>query len=203
MAGNSERSAMAELTDRAAGGDALAIDELLDRYLPSVRAYLRLRAGRLLLDKESASDLAQSVCRVVLENIGRFQYDHEDGFRRWLFLTAERKVLDRYAYYTAQKRTPDAAPAGERDIEATLSSYATLHTPSRAAVAREELARLELAIGKLPEEMREVIILAKIVGLSRVAIADELGKSEGAVRMILHRGLARLADDIARESEET
>jgi RNA polymerase sigma factor (sigma-70 family) len=112
-------------------------------------------------------------------------------------------VLDRYAYYTAQKRTPDAAPAGERDIEATLSSYATLHTPSRAAVAREELARLELAIGKLPEEMREVIILAKIVGLSRTAIADELSKSEGAVRMILHRGLARLADDMAREGEET
>lgn len=199
MADNSNRPTMAELVDHASTGDSLAIDELLDRYLPSVRAYLRLRAGRLLLDKESASDLAQSVCRVVLENMGRFQYDDEDGFRRWLFMTAERKVLDRHDYYTAQKRSPAAGV--ERDLEATLSAYATLHTPSQAAMAQEELARLERAIGRLPEDMREVVILAKIVGLSRAAIAEELGKSEGAVRMVLHRALARLADDMAREGE--
>ena len=190
-----------KLVGEAAEGDALAIDELLDRYLPSVRAYLRLRAGRLLLDRESVSDLAQSVCRVVLQNIGRFQYDHEDGFRRWLFATAERKILDRHDYYTAQKRAPEA----ERNREAvsTLSAYSSLHSPSRAAIATEELAELEQAMAQLPEEMREVLILAKIVGLSRAAIAEELGKGEGAVRMTLHRALARLADLMASTGTRT
>ncbi|TAH38030.1 MAG: sigma-70 family RNA polymerase sigma factor [Planctomycetota bacterium] len=187
-----------ELVERAASGDDVAIEELLQRYLPRVRAYLRVRAGRLLLDKESASDLAQSVCRAVLEHADLFHYGHEDGFRRWLFKTAERKVVDRYAYYTAQKRTPEAGrTVPDVDIDATLSVYAGLHTPSRDAVAREELARLERAIERLPEEMQEVVILAKIAGLSRDGIAAELGKSEGAVRMTLHRALARLADSMA------
>ncbi len=58
--------------------------------------------------------------------------------------------------------------------------------------------RLEAAIAALPEDMQEIVILAKIVGLSRKAIAEEVGRTEGAVRMTLHRGLARLADHLAR-----
>jgi RNA polymerase sigma-70 factor (ECF subfamily) len=197
MVENRESGDMAALVAQAGGGDELAIDTLLERYLPSVRAYLRLRAGRRLLDKESASDLAQSVCRDILENLHRFEYDGEDGFRRWLFKTAERKVLDRHAHHAARKRTPEHGGV-EVDLSATLACYASLHTPSRAAIAREELARLESALTALPEDMREVLILARIVGLSRAAIASEVGKTEGAVRMILHRGLARLADHMAR-----
>lgn len=187
-----------DLVESAVGGDRVAIDVLLDRYLPSVQSYLRLRAGRLLLDRESASDLAQSVCRVVLENMDRFRYDGEDGFRRWLFATAERKVLDRYDYYTAQRRSPDAEDGSPAEEHARPDA----DSPSRAVVAQEELAQLEQAIALLPEEMQEVLILAKIVGLSRAAIAEELGKSEGAVRMVLHRAMARLADTIVRQGEE-
>jgi len=189
-----DRTEQARWVEQASAGDPQAIQSLLGRYLPSVRAYLRLRAGRALLDKESASDLAQSVCRDVLENFGRFQYDGEDGFRRWLFKTAQRKILDRHAYYKAGKR--DAA-AMDRDAEMTLLCYRGLASPSRDAIAREELARVEAAIEALPDEMREVVVLAKIVGLSRAAIADEIGKSEGAVRMILHRALAQLSDKLA------
>lgn len=181
-----------ELVEQAATGSASAVDALLARHLPGVRAYLRLRAGPQLLAKESASDLAQSVCRDVLENVDRFRYDGEDGFRRWLFKTAERKVLDRYAHWAAKKR--EATPEG---LDATLSHYGDLHTPSRNAIAREELQRVEAAIDALPPAMREVFILAKVVGLSRRAIADELGKNEGAVRTTLHRALARVSDRLA------
>ena len=199
MTDNSDQRETKALVSEASQGNPLAIDELLGRYLPSVRAYLRLRAGQNLLDKESVSDLAQSVCRDVLEHMDRFQYDHEDGFRRWLFKTAERKVLDRHDYYTAKKRTPVDEHTRERDFQATLESYGSLHTPSRAAQAREELSRFEEAVSSLPAEQQEVIILAKIVGLSRAAIAEHTGKSEGAVRMILPRALARIADIMVRE----
>ncbi len=193
-----------ELVEQASAGHAPAVDQLLHRFLPSVRAYLRLRAGRGLLDKESASDLAQSVCRDVLENLDRFRYDGEDGFRRWLFKTAQRKVLDRHAFYAAKKRAAEVAPAGAEDLNAALACYGNLHTPSRDAAAREELARVEDAIQTLPDEVREVVILSRVVGLSRRAVAQEVGKTEGAVRMMLHRGLARLADRLAEpESPES
>ena len=45
----------------------------------------------------------------------------------------------------------------------------------------------------MPEEYREVITLAHLVGLSRAEIALQMGKSEGAVRVLLHRALARMS----------
>ena len=191
-----------DLVEQASAGHAPAVDTLLHRFLPSVRAYLRLRAGRGLLDKESASDLAQSVCRDVLENLDRFRYDGEDGFKRWLFKTAQRKVLDRHAYYAAKKRAAELPPAAAPDLDAALACYGNVHTPSRDAIAREELGRVETAIEALPEDMREVVILSRVVGLSRRAVAEEVGKTEGAVRMILHRALARLGDRLADLSAE-
>lgn len=189
-------STLEQIVREASAGDALAVDDLLQQYLPSVRAYLRVRAGKLLLDKESASDLAQSVCRDVLENLARFRYDGEDGFRRWLFKTAQRKIRDRYEYYRAAKRQPPGRRA--EALCDSLACYGDLPTPSRHAMAREELERVEEALSHLPAEQQEVVILAKLVGLSRQAIAEELGKTEGAVRMLLHRALARLGDRLAR-----
>lgn len=186
-----------QLVNEASAGDKLAVDALLHRYLPRIRAFLRLRAGAVL-DKESVSDLAQSVCRDVLENLERFRYDGEDGFRRWLFKTAQRKIFDRYAFYAAARR--DGEREASSDPAQTLACYASLLTPSREAIAREELERIEDALATLPEDQREVIILAKIVGLSRTAIAEEMGKNAGAVRMLLHRGLARLAERLTAGS---
>ena len=49
------------------------------------------------------------------------------------------------------------------------------------------------AFAQLPEDYREVITLSRVVGLSHGQIASQLGKSEGAVRVLLHRALARLS----------
>ena len=61
-------------------------------------------------------------------------------------------------------------------------------------VRAEEVERFERAFEELSEEHREVISLAHLVGLSRAEIAVELDKTEVAVRSLLYRGLARLAE---------
>ena len=191
---------LARLVADAAAGKGVAVTALLQNYLPQVRAYLRLRAGRMLLDKESVSDLAQSVCRDVIENLGRFRYDGEDGFRRWLFTTAQRKIADRYEHHlAARRRAPPAPDQRAADLQATLSCYRSFLTPSRHAMAREELERVERAIAALPPAQQEVVLLAKVAGLSRRAIGLELGRSEEAVRMLLHRALARISDVLAED----
>jgi len=184
---------------RASQGDAPALDILLERYLPGLRAYVRLRAGPRLLEKESSSDLVQSVCRDILENEKRFQFEGETGFRRWLFKTAQRKIADRYEFYGAKKRDMarekrPAARASAAGDEALLECYRSFYTPSHQAMAREELARVEQAFSSLPEDQREVIVQAKIMGLTRSEIAESLGKTEGAVRTLLYRALARLSE---------
>ena len=175
--------------------DPAAVEDLFQRYLPRVRAYLRLRAGSVVLARESASDLAQSVCRDVLQHMDRYQYNGEDGFRRWLFKTAQRKIADRYDYYQAQRRTADREDA--KDLSDTVAVYGSPFTPSHHAIARERLQQLEAAIEGLPELEREMFVQCKVMGLSRASVAAEHGLSEGAVRMRLHRALARLAEAIA------
>ena len=52
---------------------------------------------------------------------------------------------------------------------------------------------MEAALDRIREDYREIILLARVTGLSHREIAEKLGKSEGAVRMLLHRALGRLA----------
>lgn len=189
------------LTDAAAAGDRGAIEALLERFLPDVRAFVRLRAGPALRARESNSDLVQSVCREILEHAERFQHPSEGAFRHWLFTTAQRKLHHRHEYWMAQKRGAvaevpidpggDASSAG--DVPDLMSRYRRFSTPSGAASLREEVERVEAAFDQLSEEHREVITLAHLTGLSRAEIAERMGRSEGAVRVLLHRALARLS----------
>ncbi|MCA8973402.1 MAG: sigma-70 family RNA polymerase sigma factor [Planctomycetes bacterium] len=178
--------------------DELDTDELLRRFLPGLRGFLRLRAGRLLLEKESCSDLAQSVCRDVLENVGKLQLDGEESFRRWLYTTAARKIADRYEYYLAGRRNVNReADRHTGDDARTLEAYAGFYSPSQHAAAREELLRVEDAFARLRSEEQDVVLMAKMMGLSRQQIAAETGRSEAAVRKQLSRALARLTDMLA------
>lgn len=182
------------LTQAAAAGDREALDGLLEHHLPALRAYVRLRAGALVRDREASSDLVQSVCREVLEHADAFRYPTDAAFRRWLFTTALRKIMDRRKFHLAEKRDVgrDLPLGGEGAEIAVLAAYGKLATPSRNAILKEELNRIESAMDQLSEEQREVVSLAHVVGLSRSQIADQTGKTEGSVRMLLHRGMARL-----------
>ena len=188
--------------DRAAQGDAQAVEALLGHYAPGLRAYVRLNAGGVVLAQEESMDIVQSACREVLEHIEKFRYSGEGAFKHWLYTTAIRKIRDKHKFYRADKRdvlrnkpAQEASQSADTpgDAAQLLASYGTLSTPSGRVATREEIARIEGAFAALSEEHREVILLARIVGLSHAEIAERTNKSEGATRMLLHRALARLA----------
>jgi RNA polymerase sigma factor (sigma-70 family) len=174
------------------------IDDLLAEHVPALRAFVRLRMGPTLRAKESASDLVQSVCREILENRERYRFQGDDNFKRWLFTTALRVVKNKARYWQREKRDAvrEARRGGSSASHGGASfsdCYRSLITPSRDALAREEVDRFERAFETLTEEQREVISLARIVGLSHKEIAQHVGKSEAATRQALHRALAALA----------
>jgi RNA polymerase sigma-70 factor (ECF subfamily) len=190
-----------ELVDAASEGDVAAVEELIALHLPRLRAFIRLRAGAPLRARESASDLIQSTCREILENVDRFQYGGEANFRYWLFTTAQRKIADRLEYYKAAKRNVEReVPLEARSKQDALLAdcYSQIASPSEQAVANELRDRMEAAFGKLNAEQREVILLAKVVGLSRSEIAEKMGRSVGAIRMLLSRSLSLLASSLDR-----
>src|SRR5262245_11640957 len=93
-----------QLVARATAGDSTSLDVLLLRYLPRLRAFVRVHSSQLVRQQESCSDLVRSVCGEVLQGAEKFEYRGEGPFRAWLFRTALNKILERTRSMTQQKR---------------------------------------------------------------------------------------------------
>ncbi len=180
----------------ASQGTVGAVDELLARYLPGLRAYVRRRAGRLIHARESSSDVVQSVCREVLERLAdqRFEYRGEEAFRRWLYQAAVLKMRDRRRFWLAERRDagrevspPDGSGAPGPAV------FRASGTPSQEAGRREDVERVRAALRELPPNYRRVIELAQLEGRPHREVAAELGITEAHSRVLLSRALARLA----------
>lgn len=192
------------LLRRLSEGDPDAAARLLHAHLPGLRAYVRLHSDAVLRAKESSMDLVQDVCVEILAHLDRFRYPSENAFKHWLYATALREVRRRYEFHTAQKRdaarelrlSSDAsrAASGAHFASPDVSAcYARLATPSQQLASREECERIERAFDELPEDYREVLLQARLLRASPAEIAEQLGRSPGAVRTLLYRAQARLA----------
>lgn len=186
----------AELIARAARGDGEAVELLIEQHLPALRAFVRAHMGARLRARESTSDVVQSICRELLTRQERFQHPAPDAFRAWLFTTARRKLSNRVRGLERQKRDAAREVAGDLRESALAElggAYARISSPSGQVLRAEEVERLEAALDQLTPDHREVLTLAHLVGLSRAEIGREMGKTEEAVRQLLHRATAKLA----------
>lgn len=175
------------LVQQASRGSREAKDAILMRYLPEIRAFIRLRTSPKIRARESCSDLVQSVCVEVLNDIDAFEYRSEGQFRKWLYMTALRKVLDREKHYGRHKR--------DVSLEVPLvdeKQNATDSTPSHAAIRNEEQERLERAFDQLPEDHRVVISLVSYLDLTYPEVGEIMKRSPDACRVLHNRALARL-----------
>ncbi|MSR48385.1 MAG: sigma-70 family RNA polymerase sigma factor [Planctomycetes bacterium] len=184
-----------DLMEPASQGDADVVGALLVRELPKLRAFVRLRMNPGLRAREESADLVSSICREILEHAERFQHQGSENFRRWLFTTAIRLLRNKAKFWNRDRRAArsERLPGGDADAEMAAACRSLL-TPSRDASAHEQLDRLERAFEQLPEEHREVIALARVLGLSHKEVAEQMGRSELATRSLLHRALAGLAE---------
>lgn len=192
-----------ELTRRVAAGDSEAKGLLLEPYLGALRAYIRLQAGPRLRAQESVSDLVQSVCREVLADLESVALRDEPFLRRWLFTTAERKLIDRTRRYGAEKRGGAYGRLPHRSWSeldpVAVASYKQLCGPIDDVIAAETQARIENAMRELPPDQQRVILLTRIQGMPHAEVAALLSRSEGAMRVLLSRALARLAKMLDRD----
>ena len=186
------------LVRAAAQNGRRAIESLLVRHLPTLRGWIRLRMGASLRTRETADDLVQSVAREVLADLSRFEWRGEAAFRHWLYGQAQTKLAERARFVLRAKRDPSREERDHDEAGATLDCYRSLCTPSAALAASEAIARLEAAFDALPADQKEAITLQRLCGMSYPELARQLGRSEGAVRNLVYRGLARLALNLDR-----
>lgn len=144
---------------------------------PALLRYLRV------VSPAYAEDIAAETWVQVIRGLPRFTGD-ESAWRAWLFTTARRRMLD-------QVRTRKRHPAEPLD---ELHAADVPHSPDAAQTAMDNLAT-ESALAvltKLPEQQAEVILLRVVAGLDTDMVANMLGKSPGAIRVLAHRGLRKL-----------
>jgi len=160
--------------------DAEAFGVLYDRYCDQIFRFVYYR----LNDREAAEDLTAEVFFKALRAIDSYR-PSVAAFSTWLYRIAANAVIDH-----------------ARVRRVTLSLDAAMDVTDRAApvddqaINRVEAARMWEVIDSLTEAQRTAVGLRYGRDLPITAIAEQMGRSEGAVKLLLNRGLAAVRDQI-------
>jgi RNA polymerase sigma-70 factor (ECF subfamily) len=167
-----------EVLVAAQHGDAEAFAVLWRELQPAVLRYLRVAAPT------AAEDLAADTWVSVIRGLGRFQGD-EQRFRGWVFTAARHRAVD---WHRQANRQPTATFPVE-----LLADRAAPDDPATEALELQSTRTALALIAELPRDQAEVVALRVLGGLDVAEVARILGKRPGAVRVLAHRGLRRLA----------
>ena len=172
----------------AAPPDPAALDRLYARYAPRLLSYIRLKVGRRLREKLESRDILQATLLKSYQHLGGFRGDDGRALMAWLARIADREIADRVDFHGRQRREA----AAEAPIEEQPEMAAQVRSALSQAIVNERAGQLEAAIASLSDAHREIILLRKFEDLTFPEIADRLGKSEDACRMLFARAMTAL-----------
>ena len=175
----------------AARRDPTQFEALYRRYVAQIYSF----AVYELADHHAAEDLTEQVFLQALAGLPRFRWGGGDAgagsFRAWLFRIARNLVSNERR---RRRRHPLAVLDEALDIPAP-------DDPAHATVTRDDAARAWRAVARLPGDRRSAVILRFVEEMPVAEIAAVLGRSEGAVRVLLHRALRSVAHELRDPAE--
>jgi RNA polymerase sigma-70 factor (ECF subfamily) len=187
-----------QLLLQARAGDASALGRLLEQYRNYLGLLARLQVGRRLQGKVDPSDLVQETFLAAHRKFGQFRGPTEADLAGWLrqILASRLAKLMRH-YYGTQRRDIRLERELANDLDESSRALdiglpAPHSTPSQRAARREQAVLLADALGQLPEDYREVIILRHFQGARFPEIAAGMGRSVEAVKKLWTRALGQL-----------
>jgi len=165
---------------RLKGGDDLALNEIMDRWQRRVTSFLLRMVGQDAV----ALDLAQETFVRVYQGCDR--YRPTGNFSTWLFAIAANLARQHLRW---QRRHPTVSMDAEPEDGLSLSEKLTAHgdSPDEGAVRREKAGIVKKAIGELPSDLREAVILFEYEDMSYAEISGVVGCSSKAVETRLYR----------------
>jgi RNA polymerase sigma-70 factor (ECF subfamily) len=179
------------LAERSRRGDRAAFEQLVRRTarLVYARQYLETR------DPHRAEDLTQETFLLAWRSIG--QLSDPGGFRAWLLSIARSAATDAYRRESRKKRSF----GGRREDYSAAAD--TVHDPSpppdASAQLEESRRRVAGALKALPEEYGLPLTLRYIAGADYETIGRQLGLTNGSLRGLLSRGMAKLREKLKGE----
>jgi RNA polymerase sigma-70 factor (ECF subfamily) len=183
------------LLERLRGGEREVFGTLVRRYERELFGYLR----RYLGDDDLADDVFQNTFVQVYSKIK--QYEPGRPARPWLYAIATNQAIDalRRRNRRADHRADAAATADEDGVPRPLFELLPAQSdgPPEAADRSEQRELVRAAVDRLPELLRQVVLLAYFQGLKYRDAAEVLGIPVGTVKSRLHAALARLTEEWA------
>lgn len=177
---------------RAAQADPGRFEALYRKYLAPVYSFAYCE----LHDHHEAEDVTERTFLAALDALPRFregapedpQNPEASTFRVWLFQIARNAVANE----RRRRRRRPTAP-----LEAAAGVAAGVDVAARAEAWVDGSAAWA-AVDRLPDDRRRAVILRFVEEMSTSQIAGIMGRSEGAVRVLLHRALRAVARDLER-----
>jgi len=182
----------AELLTRYAQGDEAAFQEIVSRYKNGLYTFLK----RFLNHHDLIEDVFQETFLQLFTS--RDSFDKSRPLRPWLFTIAANKAKDalRKQQRKAAVSIGPLAEAQEMSFDELLNTLISDRTVPYDYLERDETAgRVRQVIVKMPENLREILILAYFNRFSYKQIAEILGIPIGTVKSRLHTAVGRFAKD--------
>lgn len=182
----------------ARGGSGPALGQLLELYRNYLALMARLQVGRRLQGKVDSADLVQETFLEAHRDFGDFRGRTEAELLAWLRRILAANLANQVRRYCGTQRRDLNL---ERDLDREIDQswrvldrglIAPQSSPSQQAARRERAVLLADALGRLPDDYREAIVLRHLEGLSFPEVAGRMGRTEDSVKKLWARALARL-----------
>jgi|SRR5579883_4624 len=188
----------ARLLARAAAGDEAALGPLLEVYRRYLYLLARLQLDRELRGKLGASDVVQETFLEAHRDFARFRGRTVGELLAWLRRILARNLANQVRRYRGTRRRDVrleegiAAAVGQSSAGLADRLTAPVSSPSQEAARHEAAVLLAEALGRLPDDYREVLILRTLEDLPFPEVAARMERSVDSVKKLWARGLARL-----------
>jgi RNA polymerase sigma-70 factor (ECF subfamily) len=189
-----------DLKQRLAARDAAALGEFLELKRPPLLAFIERQLGLALRRRVEPEDVFQETSAEAVRSLPTTDLSQRDPFG-WFCQIAERKIIDLHRrHFEAQKRdagreVPLGTPGGDTHSPGLINMLVmSMTTPSQAFSRNARELRLSEALAQLPEEQRAALRMRYVESLPSKEIAEKLGKTDAAVRVMLSRSLKKLQE---------
>lgn len=177
-----------DLVRRIHAGDDAAWEALYLRYRDPLLLSIRCRLSSKLRSRLTSEDILHSVIKDALGDLRRFEHRGPGSLGHYLHACVLNKIRNKADYHAALKRAGDVPLSDEL--------LGVLPTPGLELepgyVDGERFERLERALGDLPADVRELVLLRLVEGATNQEAAAIVGKTPEAASKAYCRGMARL-----------